>query len=266
MSEPCWHSLLTALGNLYTMLTVDRGLQAESTAEEVLSQIHKVQMLPMDGDAYRAVGDRLFELNLLQADAAKSFDANKLDPDWIALHTRLLMFAQPTDRKPRHAAIDYSIVFVVVTLRSGDATNKKMQIAQVNMLHTIDELKRAGLPVTSGRLVRLVYGNLLKQAIKTEHAEHFSTEVWFTQELHLNPTRHIDVPLHVPYAELTPEQLAEIPEPLRKAAETSKMKLAVLLPTDIIARWYGFVVGQIVCTIRRHKLEGGQTYNIRFVR
>lgn len=266
MTEPCWHSLLTALGNLYTMLTVDRGLQAEPTAETVLSQIHKVQMLPMSGDAYRAVGDRLFELNLLQADAAKSFDVNKLDPEWIAMNTRLLMFAQPTDRKPRHAGINYSIVFVVVTLRSGDATNKKMQMAQVNLLHTLEELKRANLPVSRGRLLRLVYDSPSKQVIGTKHAEHFSTEFWFTQEIQLNPTLHVDVPLHVPYAEMTPEQLAEIPEPLRKAAETSKMKLAILLPTDIIARWHSFVVGQMVCTIRRHKLEGGQTYNIRFVR
>jgi DNA-directed RNA polymerase subunit H (RpoH/RPB5) len=117
-----------------------------------------------------------------------------------------------------------------------------------------------------GRILRIVCDEPLSYVVATTVQSNVSVETWFVPELQLNPTLHVDVPEHRVYDQMTPEEIAEIPKPLRQAAETDKMKLDVLLPTDMMSRWYGFVRGQMICAVRRNKLEFGCTYNIRFVR
>lgn len=263
---PACHRLVVALCNIYTMMTRDRQLIAEPSDEPILSRLSKLQKLPLSGDLYARVCDQLFELSFLDRAHVPTYQANKEDPVWIAERMRMLVFAVPDDTEPAHMGIGYRLVFIVPTARSGDVTNQKMRMAQTYMNNTLDQL-RARYPGIKGRLFRLVCGEPLVNVVRTKADDNdVSTEVWFTDELQIDPTMHIDVPLHCDYATMAPENAARIPRPMRNLARDDPVKLDVLSPTDIIARWYSFALGQVVCVERREKHDYGTTYNLRFVR
>lgn len=263
---PACHRLVAALSNIYTMMTRDRRLEAEPSDDPVLARLGMLQKLPLTGDLYAGVCDQLFELSLLDRAHVSAYQANKDDPVWIAERMRMLAFAVPDDVEPAHMGISYRLVFVVPTALNGEVTNQKMRMAQTYMSNTLERL-RARYPRIKGRLFRLVCGEPLLHVVRTKaDTSDLSTEVWFVDELQIDPTAHSDVPLHCDYATMAAEHAARIPRPMRNVARDDPIKLDVLAPTDIIARWHSFALGQIVCVERREKHDYGRTYNLRFVR
>lgn len=261
-SNPVWHQLFIAISNAYTMLTRDRGFEAHPQDDIFLSRLAQMQKLPIFCDLYAALGKLLLKKNFIDAAKVDQFDANQHSIDWIVDNLRMIMFAQPLERTRKHVGIDYDVLFVVFTKRTGETAKTKVASAITYMQQTLLQLKGN----KRGRILRIVCDEPLSYVVATTVQSNVSVETWFVPELQLDPTLHVDVPEHRVYDQMTPEEIAEIPKPLRQAAETDKMKLDVLLPTDMMSRWYGFVRGQMICAVRRNKLEFGCTYNIRFVR
>lgn len=261
-SNPVWHQLFIALSNLYTMVTRDRGFDAHPQDDIFLSRLVQMQKLPSFSNLYLDVGNLLLKKNFIDTEKADQFDANRHSIDWIVENMRMVMFAQPLERQRKHVGINYDILFVVFTKRSGENAKIKVASAISYMQQTLAQLQGK----KRGRILRLVCDNPLSYVVSTYAQQNVSVETWFVPELQLDPTLHVDVPEHRVFDQMTPDELAKIPKPLRQAAARDKTKLDVLSPTDMMSRWYGFVCGQTICVTRRHKLEFGCTYNIRFVR
>ena len=109
--------LYTSLANLHTMLTRYRGFEGTEETNVVFEKADKIKMLPIDSLHHRQVCFLAYRLNLLKIDAAPAPPANDITNDilaniknaeWIAVHTRDLIYVQRADTLPVHKGITRS--------------------------------------------------------------------------------------------------------------------------------------------------------------
>jgi DNA-directed RNA polymerase subunit H (RpoH/RPB5) len=273
MSAPC-QAIIGALANLYTMLTEYRGLEPHPDVAALFARWAEIRRLPIDMPHYGLICELSYRLNLLVIDPKQTSAATtaamrsrRLDGAWLAMHARNLLFVQPSERAPTHRGITYSLALVVLTAMSGQEAMSKLDLARLHMNNSIEALKARGASVGSARIIRLAFGRAGKNVVPVRaDNELVSTEAWFTSELQANPMLHELVPRHRVYAQMSADERAELPVSTQKAAAGDTSKLDVLRATDPVARWHGFVAGQVICVDRRHLFEGGVGFALRCVR
>lgn len=247
------HLVINALANLYVSLA-DRGFDIESVARSVFVRWRAIRML---GPSPRY--DRICELTYRKFILEEETDIERRldDAAWLAMHANNFLFVRDADT---HRGITYSVVYVVVTPPSGPEAIGKLDRARGRL-----DMIAKGME-TTGRVIRLIVGRAGTNVKKvTFENESVSTETWYTSELQWVPVEHDLVARHQVYAQMTEAEKARLPPSTRLAAEGDSSKLDIILVTDVIARWYGYALGQVICITRRHKFDGGESFHIRRV-
>lgn len=267
--------LYISLANLHTLLTRYRGFEGTEDTNLVFANADKIKMLPIDSMYHRQVCFLVYRLNLLQINAAPSPEgditndilANIKNAEWLAVHTRNLIYVQRADSLPIHNGITYSVVVVTVSIARGEQSNAKVRHAQDVAQHLVTSMREKNVAVTKARIVNLVIGDRPKSDVyPCVVTPDVSYEIWYSEELQLNAVEHELVPEHVAWESLTADDIKRLPSStVRIATAGDVAKLDKLLESDIIARWHGFARGQVVCINRKQLFEGGTNSVLRYV-
>lgn len=267
--------LYISLANLHTLLTRYRGFEGTEDTNLVFAKADKIKMLPIDSMHHRQVCFLAYRLNLLQINAAPSpagditndILANIKNAEWLAVHTRNLIYVQRADSLPVHNGITYSVVVVTVSIARGEQSNAKVRHAQDVAQYLVTSMREKNVAVSKARIVNLVIGDRPKSDVyPCVITPDVSYEIWYSEELQFNPLEHELVPEHVAWESLAADDIRRLPiSTVRIATAGDVSKLDKLLESDIVARCHGFARGQVVCINRKQLFEGGTNSVLRYV-
>jgi DNA-directed RNA polymerase subunit H (RpoH/RPB5) len=188
---------------------------------------------------------------------------------FLADYAREMIYLRPPNTTPAHLGLAYEMVYVVFSRESGDAKKSKIAQAIGRARDNIARLRETkNFIVKHVRIVVILFSDPSKDIHRvpaTKLNSHMSVETWDSRELLYDMMLNRLVPRQIPIETLTAKEKKEIGKRHLDMAVTEFAKLPRMYTDDAVAHYCDFVTGQIICSFRKNRNEGGKSYGFRLV-
>ena len=190
-------------------------------------------------------------------------------PLFLADNAREMIYLRQQDSVPVHNGLRYEMVNVVFSRETGDAKKKKIAQAIGRARDNMVRLKDTrNFRVHHARIIVVLFADPSRRIVRVPAIKlntHMSVETWDSRELLYDIALNKLVPRQIPLEMLTPQERTEIGVKYLNMATRESTKLPRMFTDDAVAMYAGFIKGQIICSFRNNRNEGGKSYGFRLV-
>jgi DNA-directed RNA polymerase subunit H (RpoH/RPB5) len=188
---------------------------------------------------------------------------------FLADYAREVIYLRHPSNAPKHAGLNYEMVYVVFSRDTGDAKKSKIAQAMAKARDNINRLReKMAFVVKQARIIVILFTDASREIFRvpaTRLNARMSVETGDSRELLYDIAINKLVPRQMPLEMLTSAEREEIGVKYITIAEKEFAKLPRMYTDDAVAHYCGFIKGQIICSFRNNRNEGGKSYGFRLV-